>query len=171
MVLVGAAGAGKTTLAARVFTPEQVLSSDAYRAAVSGDPGDQAVTRTAFSILHRQLARRLAARRATVVDATNVEAHARRSLVRRATAAGVPAVAVILDLPPALVLARNATREGRLVPTEVVRRHIDLLARSVRRGLETEGFAEIHVLRTAADADALEVAWQGAPPGYSHGDG
>ena len=170
VVLVGAAGAGKSTLAARLFPPELVLSSDAFRAAVSraGDPGDQQVTRAAFSALHRQLARRLAAGRAAVVDATNVTAYARRSLVRRATASDVPAVALVLDLPPALVLARNATREGRIVPSEVVRVHLHNLAHSLRRGLQAEGFAATHVLRAAADVDALQVRWRTAPPGYSH---
>jgi len=165
LVLAGAAGSGKSTLAARLFTPDQVLSSDAFRAAVGGDAGDQRVTRTAFAILHRELARRMASGRVTVVDATNVTSWARRSLVRRAVAAGVPAVAIVLDLPPELVLARNATREGCIVPTEVVRDHLDDLARSLRRGLEADGFSAIHVLRTATDVDALEVEWHPAPPG------
>jgi protein phosphatase len=164
VVLAGAAGSGKSTLAARLFAPDQVLSSDGYRASISGDPGNQRVTRTAFAVLHRELARRLAERRATVVDATNVTAYARRSLVRRAAAAGVPAVALVLDLPPELVLARNATRSGRIVPTDVVRDHIHDLAHSLRRGLEADGFAAVHVLRSAADVDALEIEWH---PGRS----
>jgi protein phosphatase len=69
----------------------------------------------------------------------------------------VPAVAIVLQLPPTLVLARNATREGRIVPEAAVRRQIDDLDRSVRRGLDAEGFAAIHILRTAADVDALEI--------------
>jgi protein phosphatase len=55
VVLIGAAGSGKSTLAARLFDAEAVLSSDAHRALVSGDETDQAVTRAAFSILHRRL--------------------------------------------------------------------------------------------------------------------
>jgi predicted kinase len=173
VVLVGASGAGKSTLAARLFSPETILSSDSFRAAVSpaGDPGDQRVTRTAFSILHRELAKRMTAGRSTVIDATNVTAYARRSLVRRAVAAGVPAVAVVLALEPALVLGRNAPRDGRIVPSEVVGRHIRDLERSLRRGLEPEGFTAIHVLRSAGDVDALEIEWRRPPSGYSPGDG
>lgn len=163
MVLVGPAGAGKTTLAARLFAATDVLSSDAFRAVVGGDEADQRVTRVAFSILHRELTRRLAARRTTVVDATNVSAAARRGLVRRASAAGVPAVAIVLQLPPTLVLARNATRAGRIVPEAAVRRQIDDLDRSVRRGLGEEGFASVHVFRTAADVDELVVGPAEAP--------
>ena len=162
VVLVGAAGAGKSTLAARLFAPDLVLSSDAHRALVTGDEADQAATRTAFAILHRQLSRRMAARRTTVVDATNVTSFARRSLVRRASAHGVPAVAIVLDLAPTLVLARNATRRGRIVPEEAVRRQLADLARSLRRGnLEADGFAAVHHLRTAADLDSIRLAGAG----------
>jgi protein phosphatase len=165
VVLVGAAGAGKSTLAARLFAPEEVLSSDAQRALLTGDEADQAVTKTAFAILHRRLARRMAERSTTVVDATNVTSFARRSLVRRATANGVPTVAIVLDLEPAIVLARNATRHGRTVPEQAVRRQLADLARSVRRGnLEAEGFAAVHHLRTASDVDVLRVSRRDGTP-------
>ena len=159
VVLVGAAGAGKSTLAARLFTRDEVLSSDAQRALLTGDEADQAVTKTAFAILHRQLARRMTEGRTTVVDATNVTSFARRSLVRRATAAGVRSVAIVLDLSPALVLARNATRLGRIVPEAAVRRQLADLARSLRRGdLESDGFAAVHHIRTEAELDELQVS-------------
>jgi protein phosphatase len=173
VVLVGAAGAGKSTLAARLFEPSEILSSDAHRALVAGDAGDQTVTRTAFAILHRQLAKRMAERRRTVVDATNVTPFARRQLVRRAAANQVAAIAIVLDLDPLLVLARNATRSGRIVPEAAVRGHLADLARSMRRArLADEGFAAVHVLRTAAEVDELTVErgeagapLAGAPPG------
>jgi protein phosphatase len=158
VVLVGAAGSGKSTLAARVFAPELVLSSDAHRAMLTGDEADQRVTRAAFAILHRQLARRMAERLTTVVDATNVTSFARRALVRRAAGEGIPAVAVVLDLPPVLVLARNATRPGRIVPEEAVRRQLDDLARSIRRGsLDADGFAAIHILRAPAELETVSI--------------
>jgi protein phosphatase len=159
VVLVGAAGSGKSTFATRRFARDAVLSSDAFRGIVSGDETDQRVTRAAFSILHRELSRRLAAGRTTIVDATNVTAFARRGLVRRAAAAGVPSVAIVLDLPPALVLARNATRAGHIVPERAVRRQLDDLARSLRRGLDTEAFSIVVVLRSPVDVDALEIEW------------
>jgi len=93
VVLIGAAGAGKSTLAARLFAPDAILSSDALREVVAGDATDQRATKVAFAILHRQLERRLADHRTTVVDATNVTQFARRGLLRRAAAHGVPAIA------------------------------------------------------------------------------
>ncbi len=164
VVLVGAAGSGKTTLAGRLFAPGQVLSSDAYRARIAGDAADQGVTRVAFQALHRDLERRLASRLTTVVDATSVTAFARRSLVRIAARHGVPAIALVLDLPPDLVLSRNATRAGRMVPEAAVRRQLSDLERSQRRGAAAhEGFAAWHVLRTAAELDRVRIAG-GAPP-------
>jgi len=38
VVLVGVAGSGKSTLAERLFAADQILSSDAFRAEVAGDP-------------------------------------------------------------------------------------------------------------------------------------
>ena len=171
VVLVGAAGSGKTTLAARLFDADAVLSSDAHRALVAGDEADQGATKAAFSILHRRLARRLAERRTTVVDATNVTDYARRSLVRRSTATGIPAVAIVLALEPRLVRARNATRPGRIVPAAAIARQLADLDRSLRRdSLSSEGFAAVHLIRTARELDELDVAWAAqatrtAPPG------
>ncbi|HUG29289.1 MAG TPA: AAA family ATPase [Candidatus Limnocylindria bacterium] len=158
VVMIGAAGSGKSTLAARLFAPDVILSSDALRVVVAGDAGDQRATRTAFAILHRQLGRRLAEGRTTVVDATSVTPFARRGLLARAAAQGVPAVAIVLDLDPAIVLARNAARVDRVVPEIVVRRHLAELARSLRPGaLEAEGFVAVRVLSTPAEVDALSV--------------
>ena len=163
VVLVGAAGSGKSTLAARLFEPEAILSSDAHRALVSGDETDQAVTKAAFSILHRRLERRLAERQTTVVDATNVTPYARRSLVRRAVAKGIPAIAIVLALEPMIVRARNATRQGRIVPELAVSKQLDDLERSLRHDLANEGFAAVHVLRTALELDELAVEWATPP--------
>jgi predicted kinase len=152
VVLVGAAGSGKSTFAARNFDAEEVLSSDAFRALLSGDEADQRRTRAAFSILHREVARRLAAGQLVVVDATNVERHARRSLVARARAAGVPAIAIVLALPPEVVHARNSGRIGRVVDRDVVDRHLGRLSVALGNGgIAEEGFVEVHLLRSVAE--------------------
>lgn len=158
IALIGAAGSGKSTLAGRLFAPEQILSSDLFRGVVSGDETDQTATRAAFGLLHRELDRRLASGLRTVVDATNVTSFARRSLVRRAARHGIPAVALLLDLEPALVLARNATRTGRIVPVAAVERQLEQLARSLRRDqLDTEGFVAVHRFRDPDDVTRLEL--------------
>lgn len=158
VVLVGPAGSGKTTFAARNFASDEVLASDAMRAIVGRGESDQAATRSAFALLHRQLEARLRDGRLTVVDATNVEGHARRSLVQRARGAGVSAVAIVLDLPPDLILRRNEARTGRVVDGGVVRDHLAQLRRAVDRGLlEREGFDVVYRIRQPAELDALRI--------------
>ena len=164
VVLVGPAGAGKSTLAARHFAPSEVLSSDALREELTGDPGDQRVTRRAFELLHRRLEARLAAGRTTVVDATNVTPAARRSLLRIAAAHGAPAVAIVLALDPAIVRIRNAGRD-RVVPAEVVARHHAALDVALRAdAFQREGFAAVVVLETPEAVEAFRISRRVAPP-------
>lgn len=181
VVLVGAAGAGKSTFAARHFAEGDILSSDAFRERIAGDATDQRATGAAFAALHRALRRRLADRRLTVVDATSVQRSARAALVRDAVAAGIPAVAIVLDLPQDVVLARNAQRPGaRAVPEEAVRRQLEVLRLALdgddgpgsAHGFEREGFAAVVRLRDAAAVSAVRierVPAPGDPAGYSAG--
>ena len=160
VVLIGAAGAGKSTFAARHFSASEILSSDGYRALIAGDEADQGATRAAFGRLHRELRRRLAAGQLTVVDATNLETTARRALLERSKAAGMGAVAIVLDLPEAVVLARNAGRIGRVVDEAVVRNHLARLRAAIDwsgAGLLVEGFASVLVLRDPLETEALTV--------------
>ena len=171
VVLVGAAGSGKSTFAARHFAPDEVLSSDAFRARIAGDPADQRATRPAFAALHRELRRRLAAGRLTVVDATSVTPRARHALLRDAARVGTPAVAIVLDLPRDEVLARNRGRGGtRVVPEDAVLRQLRELERSLAGDLlRREGFAAVVRLATPGEVDAarfVRVARDvGAGPG------
>lgn len=158
VVLIGAAGSGKTTFAARHFDPADVLSSDAYRAMIAGDPGDQGATRPAFRRLHADLGRRMRAGRLTVVDATNVTRHARRVLLGHAREAEIAAVAIVLDLPAGTIHDRNQGRAERVVPTAAVDRHLVDLRDALGPGrLEAEGFATVVVLAGVGEIEAVRV--------------
>jgi protein phosphatase len=158
VLLVGAAGSGKSNLAARLFDPDEVLSSDAFRARISGDAADQRVTRAAFEQLHRELAIRLLAGHLTVLDATNLQRSARRAGIDRARAANVPVTALVLDLPAAVVLARNAARVERVVDPAVVQRHLAAVRAAVDDGqLATEGLDAVVVLGTPEAVDSLRI--------------
>lgn len=162
VLLVGAAGAGKSTLARRCFDTDEVVSSDALRARLSGSEADQSVSGLAFRILHEQVARRLEQGLLTVVDATNVERSARHDLLGIAARAGVPAVAIVLELPLATCLAQNARRPGRTVEPDVVERQDAVLRRALARGpLEREGFDAVHRLATPEEVAALRIAREG----------
>jgi len=158
IVLIGAAGAGKTTFAARHFAAGEILSSDAYREMIAGDPGDQRATGIAFRRLHETLARRLRDGRLTVVDATNLTTDARRSLLRRAVAARRPASAIVLAPPDEVVHARNAARDGRVVPRDVVDRHLRMLHVLLATDrLEAEGFAAVDRLDGVLGAEDVVI--------------
>jgi protein phosphatase len=169
VVLIGAAGAGKTTFAARWFEAAEIVSSDALRAAVSGDPADQRATRPAFAILHREVGRRLAAGRLVVVDATNVEPGARAAIRRIAAAARVPSLAIALVPPASVVHARNAGRAGRVVPADVVDRHLARVSDlgsdpvAIVERLRAEGFDAVRVLDSIEEIDAIAVVRRARP--------
>src|SRR5688572_28222176 len=113
VVLIGTSGAGKSTFARRHFRQSEILSSDACRAMVSDDENDLAATSDAFEVLHFIAAKRLAAGKLTVVDATNVQPEARKPLVELARRYHVLPVAIVLDLPERLCQERNRSRPDR----------------------------------------------------------
>lgn len=156
VVLVGIAASGKSTFAARHFRSTEVLSSDALRAMITDDPAAQGATDDAFDLLHRLLGMRLRRGRLTVVDATNVEAWAREQLVAEARRHRRPAVAVALEVPIEIALARNAARSGRRPPPAALRRQARWLADAIP-ALPTEGYAAVHVLRGVDEIDATRV--------------
>lgn len=156
VVLVGIAASGKTTFAARQFTPTEVLSSDAFRALIADDPSAQGATDDAFDLLHRLLELRLRRGRLTVVDATNVEDWARAELLRVAKRHRRPAVAIVLDVPIEVALKRNARRASPRPPPSALRRQHRWLADSLP-ALAHEGFEAVHRLGSVEDIDAARI--------------
>lgn len=110
VVLVGVSGSGKSTFARKHFKPTQVISSDFCRGLVSDDENDQAATPAAFDLLHHIVGVRLSRGLLTVVDATNVQYAARRSLLDLAKRHDVLADAIVLDVPEEVAIERNAVR-------------------------------------------------------------
>src|SRR3712207_3102140 len=113
VVLVGPSGCGKSTFARKHFRATEVLSSDFCRGLVSDDENDQGATKDAFEVLRFVAAKRLAAGRLTVIDATNVQPEARKPLVALAREYHVLPVAIILNLPERLCHERNRERPDR----------------------------------------------------------
>jgi protein phosphatase len=146
VLLIGVAGSGKSTFARAHFAPSEIVSSDALRALIAGDPSDQSATADAFDLLHRILAMRLRRGLLTVVDATNVEAWARAQLLDVAWRARRPAVAIILDPGIAVALERNLTRADGRRPPAAVRRQQRWLEQGLR-DIANEGFAAVEHLR------------------------
>lgn len=166
VVLIGPAGAGKSTLAS-TWEPTQVLELDHFRALVSDDPGDQAATRDAVFALQVILESRLTRKLTTVIDATNTSYQARVQLLAAARRHGVPTVALLVPTPLDICLERQVSRpENRCVPEQVVRAQHAAMAEGRPLLADAEGFDhvmsadQVHrlepLLRRASDAQQAE---------------
>ena len=156
VVLIGPSGCGKSTFARKHFKPTEVISSDYCRGLVSDDENNQAATKDAFELLHFIAAKRLAAGKLTVVDATNVQPEARKPLISLAREFHVIPVAIVLNLPNRLCEDRNRQRPDRNFGPHVIRQQSQQLRRSIRY-LKREGFRHIHELSTPEEVDEIVI--------------
>ena len=161
MLLIGAAGSGKSTFARKHFASTEIVSSDALRAAVCDDEGDQNASVDAFQLLRLITGMRLRRGRLTVIDATNVKHPARRGLLALAAQHSAPATAIVFQLSVAMCVARNQSRPNRTVSAEVVERQVGDLDRSLP-GLAQEGFWKVYVMDNTEDINAVRVLRQPA---------
>lgn len=156
VVLVGASGSGKSTFAQRHFLPTEVLSSDFCRGLVADDENDQSATKDAFEVLHFIAAKRMAAGRLTVIDATNVKREDRGRLVKLAREFHFLPTAIVFDLPERLCQDRNRGRSDRDFGSHVIRNQTRDLRRGLR-GIRKEGFRQVHVLSSPEDVEAASI--------------
>jgi protein phosphatase len=159
VLLVGPSGCGKSSFARKHFLPTEVVSSDFCRALVSDNENDQSATGDAFDLLHEIIRKRLTRGRLTVVDATNVQPEARKSLIALAKEYHLFAEAIVFDLPERLCQDRNALRPDRQFGPHVVRNQSQQLRRSLR-GLEREGIRHVFKLSSAEDVDSVTIERQ-----------
>jgi protein phosphatase len=156
VVMMGASGAGKSTFTRRHFLPTEVLSSDYFRALVSDDESNQAATNDAFEVLYFVATKRLAARKLTVIDATNVRPNDRKGFIQLAGQFYCPAAALVLDVPEQLCHDRNQSRPGRDFGPEVVRNQMTLLQKNVHQ-LKEEGFGYVHIFSTVGEIESVRI--------------
>lgn len=156
VLLIGASGSGKSTFARKHFLPTEVISSDFCRGLVADDENDQAATSDAFDVLHYIAAKRLAAGKLTVIDATSVRREDRAKLVKLAREYHLLPTAIVFDLPEKLCQERNQSRSDRDFGPHVIRNQIKNLRRGLR-GLRKEGFRHVHVLKSPEQVDLATV--------------
>jgi protein phosphatase len=113
----------------------------------------------AFDLLHTIVRKRLGRGKLTVIDATNVQPEARKSLVELAREYHVLPVAIVFDLPEKLCQERNTNRPDRQFGPHVIRNQVQQMRRSLR-GLEREGFRYVFKLSSAEEVDAVTIERQ-----------
>ena len=160
VLLIGPSGSGKSTFANKHFKPTEILSSDFCRGLVSDDETDQTVTSDAFEVLRFIAAKRLAAGKLTVIDATNVQGDARKPLLALAREYHYLTVAIVFNMPTKLCQERNAARADRDLKPHVIRQQHQQLRRSLRH-LKREGFRQfLYVMSTPEVVETARVERQ-----------
>jgi len=145
VVLVGASGAGKSTWAARCFSPTEIVSTDRCRALVGDREEVQAYSKQAFELFYFLIAKRMELRKTIVADSTALDAGTRRKLLDLAHSHSYPAVAIVFPVSLDVRRKRNA-RRVRQVPDVVLVSQQAALEKA-RADIGREGWDTTHVLR------------------------
>ena len=154
VLLIGVSGSGKSTFARKHFHKHEIVSSDECRGIVSNDENNQNATSDAFDLLHYIIGKRLKNGLLTVVDATNVQKEARKSLIQIAREYHTLPVAIALDIPQQICESRNIERPDRNFGNYVILQQKQQLKRSLK-GLKREGFRKIYILKSVEEIDSI----------------
>ena len=150
VVLIGAAGSGKSTWAAAHYRRAEIVSSDELRGVVGSGPADLDASKDAFDLLERIVAARLGRGLTTVIDTLGLDPDRRHAWLAAARAAGLPAVAVVLDTAGEECRRRNALRD-RPVPAATLAEQVRRVA-AARDVLAAEGWDAVELVSPGLDS-------------------
>lgn len=155
ILLVGAAGSGKSTFAEKVFnTPNAIIvSSDACRKEISGDENNQKVTKEAFELFYKKIENGIIDRKQVVADATNLDEFGRNELYQIAQRHDVPVYALIFNIPLEIIKRQNKARD-RIVPEYVIDKHF-LKMKKLYQQVENE-LPQGHVIDIVAISENIK---------------
>jgi len=148
VVLVGASSSGKSSWAAGTFRDTEIVSSDRLRGMVGAGEDDQQAGTAAFSILEQIVEERMRRRLTTVIDSLGFDRDNRRRWVGLAQDAGLPAFAVVFDVPPKQARARNSER-SRPIPKSVLDKQLNRF-RVVQAEIDDDGFDRVIIEQPVA---------------------
>lgn len=155
VALIGTSGCGKSTFARKHFLPSETLSSDAFRELLFDDETILEHNDEVFDALQYMLAKRLKHGRLTVVDATNVQAGARKPLLEISSRWHALKVAIVFDIPIETCVARNEARENRNFGAHVIHRMRGDLRKTFGQ-LKGERWHKVYIL-SPEQVEAAEV--------------
>lgn len=154
VVLIGAAGCGKSTFAKQHFRSTEILSSDFFRGMITDDENDMSATQDAFDLLDQAAIQRLKRGKLTVIDATNVKKERRKPLLELADRYRCPPVAIVINLPEEICQERNQSRTYRTVPSQVISKMMENLQLSLHT-LKDEGFKDVFILSSPEEINQV----------------
>ena len=149
IVLMGPSGAGKSTFARKHFQASEILSSDFFQKMVCDHKAALPQEEDAFDALNFILEKRLKNKCLTVIDANNTQQASRKQIRLLARKYHARLIAIVLDLPEKVCLARNEGRSSRDSSTKV-RKQVYAPDR-----LKAEGFRYTKVLTSVDEVDAV----------------
>jgi predicted kinase len=141
VVMCGVPGSGKSSLSARYRgLGYVVLSSDALRATIGANEGDQSVSKEVFKFIFIAAKYHLSQGTNVVIDATNYKRAARADYISIGKMFCANIVAHVVRVPIEVAKERNAKR-ARIVPNDV----IDRMFGQWEEPTEAEGFSKVLV--------------------------
>jgi alkanesulfonate monooxygenase SsuD/methylene tetrahydromethanopterin reductase-like flavin-dependent oxidoreductase (luciferase family)/predicted kinase len=147
VVLVGPSGAGKSTWARGRFAANQIVSSDALRAAVGSGEGDLDASTDAFAVLDAVVTARVRRGLNTVIDTLGLDSTRRSAAVAIGRAGGLPVVAVRFSTALDVCRTRNRQRD-RPVPAPALKAQFQ---RAAAVDLAVDGFDLVLVVDGGVD--------------------
>ena len=99
VVLVGPSGSGKSTLCEKHFPKYEIISSDAIREELVGEPNRQDISSQAFEEVRRRAEQKLALGERAVIDSTNIKRQDRMTTAQIGINLGVPVVYLVWNRP------------------------------------------------------------------------
>jgi len=154
IVLIGAAGSGKSTFARKHFRITEIVSSDYCRALVGDNEEVQYYSKQAFELFYFIIQKRMELNKLVVADSTALNKSVRQELLRLARRHYYPATAIILNTSLETRLARNSSR-NRVVPQDVMLRQQAMLEVALQE-VHSEGWDKIYILNEE-EADIVRI--------------
>jgi protein phosphatase len=155
-MLIGIPGSGKSTFASRHFSPTEIVSTQFTRALITDDASNPGPDSDVSEVMKLLVEKRLARRRLSVVDATNVRKDHRQYFLDLAHIYHVPVVAIVFDLNEELCIQRPRAKNSQDRGANVFRREAELLRQSLR-GLTDEGYSNVYTFSSPEEVDAASV--------------
>lgn len=141
-LLIGPSSAGKTTFAKKHLPATTVVSTDLLRSVLCDDENNQEISAQAFQIAEEIVRIRLDWKRATVVDAMNINPRGREFWKQLASQRQIPYYAIVFNTPDAVIRERFGFRQDRNFEIEVLESMLDRFHK-FEEELDFEGFDKI----------------------------